>query len=286
MIKDWHLYCIELLKINARLSRKKFNIIVGNINFDFNNSNPTFRIILQIEHTLVKSGGRDSDNAVLGRIPIGSSGENYLTRIVNKELLEQSDIIIDYSRANLINVKKSSFNATLGFKYYHFVPLLYQNEKTISNDRSLDVITMFGDPKSGRRKNFLELFGSKYSIINVNGVYKYVWRLYRKIKILINIHQTDQHCTAEELRIIPAAISGVIVLAELSPLLNSSYTKNFAIWGQLDDLAQKADHILKDYENFRGQHFGEKFERRLKRLTIYNDLMCKKIIRHLENKVL
>ena len=117
------------------------------------------------------------------------------------------------------------------------------------------------------------------------GVYKNVWKLYRKVKILINIHQTDHHCTAEELRIIPAAINGAIVLAELSPLLNSSYTKDFAVWGVLEDLPQKASQILEDYESFRNQHFGIKFERRLNRLEIYNNLMCKKIIRHLETKV-
>ena len=286
IIKDWYLYCVQLITTHAKISSQRFNIIFGDHDVNFNNNNRTFRVILQFEHTLVKEGGRDSMNAITGTIPIDSSENFYLTRLVDKEKLEASDIIIDYSRANLINVKKSNYNFTLSHKYFYITPLLYQEKSNQASTRSLDCITMFGDPKSGRRKKFIDSFVGGLAIVNKRGVYRNVWKLYQQVKILINIHQTDHHCTAEELRIIPAAINGAVVLSEKSPLLNSSYTKDFAIWGTLDELPKKADEILQNYDDFRRRHFNKKFQRRLNRLKVYNDLVAIKIIRILENRVL
>jgi hypothetical protein len=78
------------------------NIILCN-NFNFNNSNKTIKIDINYEHTLVKKEGRDIP---LGT-PFGKVKDNnnpYLVRICNYPILNNADIIIDYSNPNIYNV--------------------------------------------------------------------------------------------------------------------------------------------------------------------------------------
>jgi hypothetical protein len=73
--------------------------------------NPVHRIGLQIEHTLVKPGGRGSENSPIGKIPIPGDAfsNNYLVRIAQFERLSSQDYVIEYSRSNFKNIKTSGY---------------------------------------------------------------------------------------------------------------------------------------------------------------------------------
>ena len=120
----------QILKNNPELN---INILLCD-NYNFNNSNKTLNININYEHTLVKSGGRDIPNGtpfgdVTVGIPFGdpgSSNEKYLVRIDNYDILNNSDIIIDYSNPNIHNVKTcSNYNSFSKKHIYNHISKTY-----------------------------------------------------------------------------------------------------------------------------------------------------------------
>ncbi|SIP95820.1 hypothetical protein SAMN05880557_101287 [Pseudacidovorax sp. RU35E] len=284
-IKEWYNYCLRLLTEAARASEASFNIVLGEHQPRIKNGRPTYRIALQIEHTLVREGGRDSEGAEAGSIRIDdSTAETYLVRLVNLGALEAADIILDYSRANLINVKHSPAYVTLTKKHFYFVPLINDDASRAIADRTHQCITMFGNPDIGRRKKILEELAKVVPVKNINGIYRGVAKVYQSTKTIINIHQTEHHCNAEELRIVPAALNGAIVIAERSPLTEKIFTRHFAIWASIENIPKVTAEVVKNYPEFYQKMFSEKFMNRVRRLSIRNSLAAKKIINQLEKK--
>ena len=203
-IRDYYFFCIDQLGSTIPFP-DKCNIIFGPFTWTFPNNYRTIRILLQPEHTLVKRGGRHSDGAVSGAIPVGQSkDETYLVRIADYKKLIQGDIVIDYSQANIINIFSSGKFYDLSHKLFHFWPLLYKYKRDDLNaqHRELSLITMFGNPDELYRKNFLKILND-HGIYpeNINNSFKNIESIYRKTKILINVRQTNTHHTLEELRI-------------------------------------------------------------------------------------
>lgn len=98
------------MEINTDIN---INIIFGNDIFDFNNNNNKFiKIKLNYEHTLVKKGGRDTNNSPVGNI-LTDDNDKYLVRIDRFQELNNADIIIDYSIPNIHNIKESNL-----FEYF------------------------------------------------------------------------------------------------------------------------------------------------------------------------
>ena len=69
IINDYYQNSVNIIR-NILINNKdiSMNIIFGNENYNFNNNNKTIRINLNYEHTLVKQGGRDTNNAPLGKV--------------------------------------------------------------------------------------------------------------------------------------------------------------------------------------------------------------------------
>lgn len=184
---------------------------------------PNIRISLQIEHTLFKPRIGSSENAVPGRLNILNDSNQYLVRIANLMQLIQSDIIFDYSRINLYNIKSAKTLDHYAYKTFCISPTMHSID--INKHGRSGVITLFGNPNESRRKLFLQdLKNKKISSQNIQGIYHDIDRIYRATKIVINIRQSDEYDTLEELRVLPALRSGAIVICELAP-----YVKKFGI---------------------------------------------------------
>jgi hypothetical protein len=281
VIRDYYLYCLELIIQKITYLDCCCNIILGNYSYRFNNPYPTIRIDFQIEHTLVKPGGRSSEKAKTGVVPIsGMITTNYLVRIENYNYLKNLDIVIDYSRPNFINIHKSGEYETFAKKLFLIAPLLYDVKKGLAKtQRHLEVITLFGNPNEPRRKSFLnnlELNGINYK--NINNHFSDIDLLYRNTKILINIRQTDHHDTLEELRVLPALRCGTIVISEIAPLKEATGYSRFILWSNLEDLPNLVKEVLKNYDSYHQKIFsGETFTRRMKRLELRNEIIATRI---------
>ena len=124
--------------------------------------NQIVRITMNDEHTLVKQGGRDSVNSVTGNIPYNTKNQNssnYLVRIVNYDILNLSDIVIDYSMPNIINVRESQLFDSFFKKMVYISPFLYEpitnNIDTFSKREIVTLTTFIYSPSSSRRTMLL-----------------------------------------------------------------------------------------------------------------------------------
>lgn len=121
----------------------------------------------------------------------------------------------------VINVNKSGQFASFSKKHLYIDPCLYNELYTKLTNRTITHLTTFLNVNELRRKRLLlNLQAHQLQHQNINNCFEKrgLRDLYRKTKILINIHQTNHHDTFEELRVLPALQNGVIVISETSLL--------------------------------------------------------------------
>jgi len=178
----------------------------------------------------------------------------YYIRIEHPHRLDSSTIYIEYSVPNIENIKTSNQLDHLLHKII-YVPALVFDYYEQSEDRELyDVITSFyivEQPGRTRRKKMLDqltgLFSKYYNLQDVIGETLRENYL-KKSKILVNIHQTDFHHTVEELRILPALLSGMIVVCEDSPLKEHIPYSKWIIWSDIDQIPSVVGSVLSNWD--------------------------------------
>jgi len=231
------------------------------------NSFQIINIDINFEHTLVLSGGRDTGTAIMGNIEYND--HTYLIRVVNLDKLMDEDIVVDYSRPNIVNINSSDKVANivkLSKKLLYIPPMLYPYDPRPGpgtgpgpRPRSIDCLTTFIYTNQPRRLKFLNLLKeSGINNLNVSNCYKYdeLRTLLKSTKIILNIHQTDQHHTAEELRILPALLNGIIVISEDVPLKEEIPYHEYIIWSSLQDIPSKYKEVYENYDKYYDKFFG------------------------------
>jgi GT2 family glycosyltransferase len=254
-VRQFYFNCI--LEIERALvdGRHRLNVIIGKKNCAFDNTNRTLRIGLQWEHTLVKPGGRDSDGAPRGQVPIEGGGESYLVRLQDREFLESCDLVIDYSRPNLVNLERSPQFASLVQKFVYLAPLLYDFAPD-DRRRKFDIVTLFADTAQPRRRELLDRArAAGLPIRNVAGIFSHdgLRRLYDRTRILVNLHQTEHHHTFEELRVLPALLRGVVVVSENVPLREEIPYHRFIVWADAASLIETVRDVQENYAAYRAR---------------------------------
>jgi len=266
IVSDYNNYIISLLERFIKNNGADINInfvVFGNELSNFNNINPTIRIECNYEHTLVLPGGRDTVNAVPGKI-YDEYGKpmDYLVRLVNRESLAMADLVIDYSFQNIANIFLSGDFKDIDDNIINIYPSLYEEHHLckVIGPRVLDCITTFYDINQPRRKKIVDelmgLCGDDYNYRNINNCFSKndLQDLYLHTKILVNIHQTDHHHTLEELRVLPALQCGVLVICEKCPINENNYFNvvydDYIIWAEYGDIVQKTAEVFSNYEKY------------------------------------
>lgn len=248
---QYYNYVVELFVFAAKNLNLKCNFVFGNLHYNFKNDLPTIKIDMQIEHTIVKPGGRDSWGAEEGVVPFANG--NYLVRIMGYDYLNTRDIIAEYSNPNIENIKRSKkFDQYLS-KVGLISPLIYEPKKLeFIADKKNDCVTMFVNTNEPRRRAFLDsLKQTGLPNVNIqNCFYKNdLEHLYKNTKIMLNIRQTEHHDTLEELRILPALLNGVIVVTEDCPLKEFVPYNQFLFFSSINQIAKKSQEILDNYKD-------------------------------------
>jgi hypothetical protein len=242
-------------------------VVLGNEMTDFNNTNPTIRIECNYEHTLVLPGGRDTEDALPGKI-YDEYGKpmDYLVRLINHESLAKADLVIDYSMQNILNIfLSSSFNG-IDNNMINISPSLYEEHQLCKSTelRVLDCITTFFDCTEQRRAKIVDelklcVGGTNENMCNYRNVNDCFSKndlqdLYFHTKILVNIHQTDHHHTLEELRVLPALQCGVLVICEKCKINENNYFNvkyhEYIIWAEYGDISKKTEEVFANYKKY------------------------------------
>lgn len=253
VIRDYYLYVVSLLTQALRDQPQDVDVLVGEYSYPRRADRKVLRIDFQIEHTLVKPGGRGSEGSPEGVVPMsGDADGKYLVRVQHLARLQRADSVIEYSRPNLINLRTSGLYPELLARMYYIAPLVYGSGQLFSSQgRDLEVITLFGNPEEPRRKVLLEQLRAWNPVCrNIQGRFDDIQDIYRRTRILVNIRQTDHHDTLEELRVLPALLSGVIVISEDVPLRSEVPYHDFILWAPLQDLPALVRHVYENYAHY------------------------------------
>jgi hypothetical protein len=255
-------YIIELLKFIIIENNLQINIIIGNGFYIFNNDidNKILRININWEHTLIKKNGRGiMPNCLEGKV-LTNTGEPYLVRIDRYEELNNSNIIIDYSIPNMYNIYSCNNYNNFYKKILYISPVLfdYDSQNYEYKERKINVLTTFINTNEPRRRTLFDNIKiANVDHKNINNCFSNedLKKLYLNTKIIINIHQTSEHDTFEELRVLPALLSGVIVISESSPLNNLIPYNDFIIWSSYDNIIETVKKVINNYDDYHNKIF-------------------------------
>lgn len=260
-VNDYVYYIIELLKQIIIKNDLQINIILGNTDYNFDNNYKVIKININFEHTLVTP---PDPLYLVGKI---STNDNnfYLIRIHEYNKLNCADIVVDYSIPNIYNVLSCNDDTYTSFykKLVYISPALYEYDlKNYSYKcRTNNILTTFINTNEPRRRILLDkITSANLNHKNVNNCFdkNQLQQLYLNTKILINIHQTNEHHTFEELRCLPALLSGVIVISESSPLNNLIPYNELIIWSSYDDIIETCIKVMNNYDEYYSNIFNNK----------------------------
>lgn len=255
-IKEFYDYCLNFLKKTLEKKDTPIIVIFGDLPYTTNRKIKTLKIDIQCEHTLVKNGGRGVDKNIFGKVP-DNEGNNYLVRIDKFEYLNGLDVIIEYSHPNYQNILLSEVFGEYIKKNFVISPLLLT--PTFNSGKRTEIITLFSENASTRRTVlFNELININKNIKNISYCFdnECLVNLYKKTKILINIHQTDHHHTFEELRILPALSQGVLIISEDVPLKENIPYGEFIIWSKYEDITNTLKDVEENYDYYYNKIFN------------------------------
>ena len=220
---------------------------------------------LNWEHTLVRPGGRDSAGFAAGAVPTGR-GDTYLVRLLDAAAHRRRHLLVDYSLPNVRNVSLAEPALGRRMLYVAQVPPLPEAQRPEQPaDRRTDVLTTFCDPTGQpRRAEILRRLRAQCAadgraFRNASDCFEgaAVRALYSDAKVVVNVRQTEDHHTLEELRLLWALACGAVVVSEDGPLRELLPYARFVVWVGYDDVDAAVRRVLARYEETRVELFGE-----------------------------
>jgi hypothetical protein len=242
-------------------------------------------IFINYEHNLVHPA-MNYNLPFYGNIPLLNEPGIYQVRIENPIMFLNCKLYIEYSQPNIENIKSCFQLRQLLPKIIYIPPLLCEYNPFSSERNEYDVITSFyiiDNPHRPRRKIVYDKITKEIpKYLNIPKVFgdSLYEDFYKKSKILINIHQTDFHHTFEELRVLPALLNGLIVIAENSPLRETIPYTDYIIWTDYDKIIEVTKEVLNNYD-----FYYDKIHGKDSNLRIIIENMEKSLLKELEEKI-
>lgn len=233
---DYHNHILKLITDNL-----KYRTTPINVSFCSYNEDCDINIYPNVEHLIRKNG------------------DEYVDVLDECHHFKSFNRIIDYSNTNIIHniYNKHECGYTNKCSY---VPALYKNF-TKKNYKRDGIVTMHN--VNNRRYHILKDI-NHYNIsneFNINEIYK----IYNKHQILLNIHQTDNHLTFEELRCLPALASGILVISEPVPYKEYIPYNKHIIWS--NNIKNTIIEVQNNYDFYRKTYL-DGIDETFKRLKI------------------
>lgn len=251
-LNEYYLYILNILREKLKDSKRNLEINFGcELKKDIN-------ISFQYEHTIIKEH------------------ESYICKIHNYDFLKTMDYVFEYSNANINHIKKFEEYNEYYKKLVHIPPLIYNLSD--SKKRNKDVITIHS---SSPRRNFIHNQINMEYFHNIVGYNVFDKESIKKVlndyKILVNIHQVDNHLTLEELRVLPALLTGILVISEEVPYKEFIPYNEHVIWCKYNELKEQILDVLKNYNYYKKKYF-KNIKKTIEYMSINKSRQLDKII--------
>ena len=173
------------------------------------------------------------------------------------EELIKLESVFEYSKANINNIKISNHFKKYSDIFRYYPPLIYDiiNIDNIGN-RVKNCLTIHSS--TPRRNNIHQKVDMDYFHNVCGGSVMYSKDIIKSVmddyKVLVNIHQTDKYCTLEELRVLPALMTGMLVISEESPYKEHIPYHEHIIWSPYDKMVETINNVVENYNFFRQKY--------------------------------
>jgi len=247
-VSEYINYIAQVIMDVMKRNNFELNIILATNNkIGIDNTKKTIYININFEHSCVKE-----------KYPNGTYLDN-LNKFTN------SDIIVDYSIPNIHNVRESMLCENLAKKMVYVGASLYDDLYISKENRHLSALTTFIAMDLPRRVELRRRIREKrIYYLNVTEICgreifdKTVLKgVYKKTKVLVNIHQCENRNTLEELRVLSALQCGVLVIAEESAYTELIPYHNLIIWSSYESIVEKLAEVLENYDSYHSKIFCE-----------------------------
>jgi hypothetical protein len=218
-----HYYNYILQNIIKVLKSKKNAI---NVNFTEENISCCLNLWFNYEHTIIKEG------------------DKLIPRIAYYDLLNRMDFVFEYSNTNIEHLNHFTEYNDFSKKLIYTPPLYELNSFSLEPREKL--ITTIHNPSPRRVKFFNLNYDNIYGVYDISKIYN----ITKDYKILLNIHQTNQHLTLEELRIVPLLFSNILIVSEKSPYIETLPYYKHIVWVEYDEIEDKIKDIENNYKSY------------------------------------
>jgi hypothetical protein len=217
------------------------NNIPYSINFGCDNILKDINLDFQYEHTIINYG-----NGI------------YSCEVDRFEKLIKLQSVFEYSNANVNNIKTHFKENSDVFRYYP--PLIYDINNINNIDKRVKNCLTIHSPSPRRNNIHLEVdMDYFHNLWGGSEVYSkdIIKSVMDEHKVLVNIHQTETRCTLEELRVLPALMTGILVISEESPYKEHIPYHEHIIWSPYDKMVETINNILENYDFFRQKYLTD-----------------------------
>lgn len=140
-----------------------------------------------------------------------------------------------------------------------YIPPRYYNYNHFSTNRIVDIV-LLGENNTERQKQFIDTLKKNYNLnpIVINNIcdIEQSLDLYKNIKIIINIHSSDNDNIFDEMTYLPPFSSGVIIISEKILLSNVLLYNNFIFWSDIENIPNTVKYILENYNTIFNHIYG------------------------------
>lgn len=255
-VRDYYEFVCQ--KLSDVSSKNRYSVI-GLDQFDMIQSHALFnkafaeKIFINYEHNLVHPAV--PYYPIFGNIPVkGEENLRYLVRIEQPNRLVNSDFYLEYSMPNIENMKSCVQLSPLLNKVIYFPPILCEYSPESDKRSENNLLTSFyilnpeGRPRRKMLHDRLKSEINGYINIPMSFGQDLYDNYYKKSKVMVNVHQTDHHHTFEELRVLPALLNGMVVVAEDSPLKEKVPYHEYIIWAKYEEIVDVAKDAIERYD--------------------------------------
>ena len=212
------------------------NNVPYSVNFGCDEITKDINLDFQYEHTFIKN-----------------KDDEYSCTVYRFNELIKLQSVFEYSNANVNHIKTSEYFKENSDIFRYYPPLLYDisNSDRDRNNRFKNCLTIHNS--TIRRNNVHQKIDMDYyhNVCSGNVYCKNTMKnILNEYKILVNIHQTDMYGTLEELRVLPALMTGILVISEDSPYKEHIPFSNHIIWSSYDDIVDTINNVLENYDFF------------------------------------
>ncbi|CAE7251151.1 unnamed protein product [Symbiodinium natans] len=176
-------------------------------------------------------------------------------------------ILVEYAMPNMVAIREARVLPPQVIDAILYVPPLIYDlfPKRSGRDPAMPITTwrpytLTGRHGRNRRSKLLKRFKkhniSTQNLLGLEDGTLELQEVLRHTAIMLNVHQTEEFHTIEELRILPAILCGVVVISEVVPYMSDIPWRSFVVWTTMEKFPETVKEVQANFDAVWDSKFG------------------------------